>query len=76
MSRVKVPQPDDDWLDLLRPDEVADILRVSRKSVYAMAERGLLPAPIRLGRRLLYRRVDLVSWLQERRAALPGGNGR
>jgi predicted DNA-binding transcriptional regulator AlpA len=58
-----------------REDE-AKIIRTSRKSVYALTERGLLPAPIRFGRRILFRRVDLVRWLQERRAASSERSGR
>ena len=41
---------------LLTADEVAALLRTSRKAIYAMAERGLLPGVIRIGRRLLVRR--------------------
>jgi len=58
---------------LLTADETAALLRTSRKAVYAMAERGQLPGVTRIGRRLLVRRDDLLSWLDERRAASPGG---
>jgi excisionase family DNA binding protein len=61
---------------LLTADETAGLLRTSRKAVYAMAERGLLPGVTRIGRRLLVRRDDLLSWLDERRAASPGGTRR
>lgn len=61
---------------LLTVDETAKLLRTSRKAIYAMAERALLPGVIRIGRRLLVRRDDLLSWLDERRAASPGGNRR
>ncbi len=61
---------------LLTADETAALLRTSRKAVYAMAERGLLPGVTRIGRRLLVRRDDLLSWLDERRAASPGGSRR
>jgi excisionase family DNA binding protein len=67
-------------LDLLPPlltmDEVALVLRTSRKAVYAMTERTQLPGVLRIGRRLLVRRDDLLSWLDERRAASPGGTRR
>jgi excisionase family DNA binding protein len=49
--------------------EVAALLRTSRKAIYAMAERRQLPGLTRIGRRLLVRRDDLLSWLDERRAA-------
>ena len=52
---------------LLTPDETADLLRTSRKAVYAMAERGQLPGVTRIGRRLLVRRDALVDWLDQKR---------
>jgi excisionase family DNA binding protein len=61
---------------LLTVDEVARLLRTSRKAVYAMAERLQLPGVTGIGRRLLVRRDDLLSWLDERRAASPGGTRR
>jgi len=61
---------------LLTAEETAALLRTSRKAVYAMAERGQLPGLTRIGRRLLVRRDDLLSWLDERRAASPGGRRR
>ena len=52
----------------LTAKEVAELLRTSPKAVYSMAGRGLLPGVTRLGRRLLIRRDDLLSWLDESRA--------
>jgi excisionase family DNA binding protein len=66
----------DGWPPLLTTSEVAVVLRTSRKAVYAMAERAQLPGVTRIGRRLLVRRDDLLSWLDERRAASPGGTRR
>jgi len=66
----------DGWPPLLTASEVAAILRTTRKAVYAMAERAQLPGVTRIGRRLLVRRDDLLSWLDERRAASPGGSRR
>ena len=48
---------------LLQAEEVAKILRVSRKAVYTMAERGELPGVTKLGRRLRFRRDALEAWL-------------
>ena len=56
---------------LMTAAEVAALLRTSRLAVYAMAERGQLPGVIRIGRRLLVRREDLVSWLDQKRAPSP-----
>jgi len=61
---------------LLTASEVAVVLRTSRKAVYTMAERAQLPGVTRIGRRLLVRRDDLISWLNERRATSPGGTRR
>jgi excisionase family DNA binding protein len=64
------------WPPLLTVSEVAVALRTSRKAVYAMAERAQLPGVTRIGRRLLVRRDDLLSWLDERRVASPRGARR
>jgi excisionase family DNA binding protein len=64
------------WPPLLTASEVAVVLRTSRKAVYAMAERAQLPGVVRIGRRLLVRRDDLLSWLDERRAASPESSRR
>ena len=61
---------------LLTVSEVAATLRTSRKAVYAMVERSQLPGITRIGRRLLVRRDDLVSFLDERRAPSRVGVGR
>lgn len=61
---------------LLTVQEVAEVLRTTRAGVYSRIERGLLPGVIRDGRRVLVDRCVLVSWLEERRAASSGGDGR
>jgi excisionase family DNA binding protein len=48
---------------LLQAEEVAAILRVSRKALYAMVERGEIPGVTRLGRRVRFRRDALEAWL-------------
>jgi excisionase family DNA binding protein len=48
---------------LLTVSEVAEVLRTSRKAIYAMIERGQLPGVRRIGRRILIRRTDLLHWL-------------
>ncbi len=53
---------------LLTVDEVAELLRTTRKAVYASIARGVLPGVIRLSRRLLIDRAALVEWLEQRRA--------
>lgn len=51
---------------LLTPSEVAELLRTSRKAVYAMVERGQLPGVTRLGRRVLIRADALLHWLRQK----------
>jgi excisionase family DNA binding protein len=75
MPRGPLGRPDG-WPPLLTVNEVAAVLRTSRKAVYAMVERAQLPGVTRIGRRLLVRRDDLLFWLDERRAASPGGTRR
>jgi excisionase family DNA binding protein len=52
-------------------DELAKLLGVNRKTIYEAAARGEIPHR-RLGRRLIFERVALLSWL--RQAASPQEN--
>jgi hypothetical protein len=52
-------------------DEVAGLLRTSRKGVYCMAERGLLPGMVRVQRRLLFDQQAIVRWLEGNRVEWP-----
>ena len=61
---------------LLTVDETASLLRTTRKAIYAMVERAELPGVVRIGRRLLVHRADLLRWLDERRAPSPGRTRR
>ena len=52
---------------LLTCQDLADLLRTSRKAIELMKRRGLLPEPINIGnRRLLWRESDVASWLNRR----------
>lgn len=48
---------------LLQAEEVAAILRISRKAVYRMAERGEIPGITKLGRRIRFRRDVIEAWI-------------
>jgi excisionase family DNA binding protein len=56
---------------LLTVDETADVLRTTRRAIYAMVERHQLPAVIRIRRRVLFRADDLLHWLNQKRAPSP-----
>ena len=58
--------------EFLTANEVAELLRTSRPAVYAMVERGQIPGVVRIGRRVLVCRHDLVDWLDQKRVPLPG----
>jgi len=53
---------------LLTIDEAADLLRTSRRAIYAMVERNQLPGVARIGRRVLVRSADLIDWLDQKSA--------
>jgi len=64
-DRTKTQKPKVDnvaALDLLTVDEVAAMLRTSRKAIYHRIARGQIPA-VRLGRSVFIRRGDLASCL-------------
>ena len=53
---------------LFTVDEAAELLRTTRRAVYAMVERKQLPGIIRIRRRVLFRTDDLLHWLDQKRA--------
>jgi excisionase family DNA binding protein len=48
---------------VLMASEVAELLRVDRKTIYEAAQRGDIPHR-RLGRRLLFERGAVLAWLR------------
>ncbi|MFO7564943.1 MAG: helix-turn-helix domain-containing protein [Enhygromyxa sp.] len=54
---------------LLCADEVASLLRVTRKAVYCMVDRGQLPGVTRIGRRVRFHRDSLLRWLESQKRA-------
>jgi excisionase family DNA binding protein len=53
---------------LLRVNEVAETLAISRRSVYLLVGSGDLPA-IRVGERLRFRPSDIDAYLEARKVA-------
>lgn len=56
----------------LTVDEAAELLRTSRRAIYAMISRRQLPGVVRVRRRVLVRADDLLHWLDQKRASSPG----
>lgn len=61
---------------LMTADEVADLLRTSRKAVYAAISRDQLPGVVRLRRRVLFNRGELISWLAKQQSLSLEGHQR
>lgn len=56
---------------LLNIDEVAKIIRTTRKGVYALIAKGGIGGVVRLGRRVLIDSYELQAWLDEQRVKQP-----
>jgi len=52
-------------------DELAELLGVNRKTVYAYAARNVIPHG-RLGRRIVFSRAQVMAWLGSCRASPTG----
>jgi predicted DNA-binding transcriptional regulator AlpA len=62
--------------DLMRVDEVAELLRMTPRALYSMRYRGYGPPSFRMGRRVVYRREALLAWIQEQETATRQGTHR
>ena len=49
---------------LLNAPAVAKMLSITARHWHALNSRGACPAPVRLGRRVLWRREEVVAWIQ------------
>jgi excisionase family DNA binding protein len=56
---------------LLTADETAELLRTTKKGVYAMIERGQVPGVTRIGRRVLVRSDLLLDWIRQKSTPSP-----
>lgn len=54
---------------LLTIEEVADLLGVPMKTIYAWRQRGLGPRGIRVGRYLKFRPIDVAQWIDDKAKA-------
>lgn len=55
-----------DLEDLLTTDDVAAMFRQPKATIYAFNSRGDGPPRMKIGRRVLYRRGDVMEWLRTR----------
>ena len=53
---------------LLTVADAANLLRTTRRAIYAMLERRQLPGVFRIRRRVLIRSAELLEWLDQKRA--------
>jgi excisionase family DNA binding protein len=53
---------------LMTIDEAADLLRTTRRAIYAMIARRQLPGVVRVRRRVLLRTEALLNWLEQKSA--------
>jgi excisionase family DNA binding protein len=63
MPAATLPSQDAPAVQLLDVRAVAAVLAVSVRHVYRLSDAGRMPAPIRLGALVRWRRADLDGWL-------------
>ena len=51
--------------ELLTIEQLADLIHASRSSIYNMRYRGEGPPSYRLGGRVLFKRGDVLAWVEE-----------
>ena len=59
-------------MNLLRVEQVAEILGTSKPRVYELIRSGLLPS-VHLGRQVRVEETELEEWISKGGQALPGG---
>lgn len=50
--------------DLLTVKDLSERLRISTRQCWKLLSSGRLPAPVRLGRSVRWRRDELLAWLE------------
>jgi excisionase family DNA binding protein len=70
MAADALPHRPDDELELLTADEAAELIRLPRSSVYELARNRRIPY-VRIGRRILFVRGQLVTWLLDEMSVAP-----
>jgi excisionase family DNA binding protein len=57
--------------EIMTIQEVATLLRISERTIYAMATEGRLPGAVKVGRSWRVLRPKLIAWLEENSASPP-----
>ena len=57
--------------EVLTADEVADLLRVNRKTVYAAFKKGEIPGGRRIGGTIRFSRDRVLEWLADGQGCAP-----
>jgi excisionase family DNA binding protein len=57
--------------EYLTVNEVAALARAPIATIYQWNHRGIGPRPRRVGRRLLYRRDEVLAWIEAQQVARP-----
>jgi excisionase family DNA binding protein len=65
MQTTTIPPADAPAAALLDVQAVAALLDCSARHVYRMADAGQLPAPVRLGSLVRWRRAEVLAWLDD-----------
>ena len=53
----------------LKVDEVAELLRTTKKAIYVMVERRQLRGVRKIGKRILIRSASLLQWIEDQQVA-------
>jgi len=59
--------------EVLTLPEVAQLLKVTDKTVYSLAQKAVLPG-FKVGGQWRFKRVDLDAWIEEQKAASREGS--
>lgn len=65
-----MPEP-----ELMTTPEVSSLTRLASETLRYYRHRGTGPASFKLGGRVVYRRADVLAWIEEQREAQGGAGG-
>lgn len=65
---IAIPAPAVHLPAILKAEEVANLLRINRKTLYEAVQRGEVPGTLRIGRCLRFQRDAVLEWMSNHRA--------